>query len=402
VRAFRRLSSITVLLFGVGLLEELSSGVSSAGAPDIERSLQLSHSATAAVLFVVPGVVGLIVDPLVFLLAERLGRPQLVRAGMATMAVTSLTAALAPGPITLSLALSVWYVATGAATALTEATLIDAWPDRQARTMARWTLLGLIGDFAAPLLIGALAMLPGGAGWRIGFAIVGGGLAVWTVALSLRQFPAAAVSPSDDEPSLWQAVRDALGDRVLLAWLFGVALCNLLDEILVVFASLHVRIELGASPAWQSATIGAFVAGGAVGLVILERLLVRYPERRLIIAIGIACAVAFAAWLAAPTIWLSALLMLIVGATAVPLYPLASAQAYARRPGQAGTIVVAGHVFAPLALGLPWLLGVVADRAGTLAALALLIAQPIGLVALAAVTTRRVTPARREPDSDQA
>lgn len=382
-------------MFGVALFEELSSGVFTAGAPDIERSLGLSHATTAVVLFVVPGVVALVLDPLAFALAERLGRPLLVRAGLAAMAVTSFIAALAPGPVTLAAALSIWYVATGAATSLTEATLVDAWPERRARTMARWTLLGLIGDFAAPIVIGALVILQGSAGWRTAFAIVGGLVAVWALATSLRRFPTPPASDGDDEPSLWQAVRDALADRVLLAWLFGLALCDLLDEILVVFASLHVRHNLGGSPAWQSATIAAFVAGGAAGLVIVDRLLVRHDERRLLIATGVACAAAFGIWLATPVAWLAAVLMLPVGATAVPLYPLVAAQAYGRRPGRAGVVVVAGHVFAPLALSLPWLLGVIADRAGTLVALALLIAQPVGLVILAVTSGARVTTADR-------
>jgi MFS family permease len=348
-------------------------------------------------LFVVPGLVGLVVDPIVFMLADRFGRPLLVRAGLAAMTVTLLAAALAPGPVTLALSLSIWFVATGAAVSLTEATLIDAWPDRQARTMARWTLLSLVGDFAAPLLIGGLAVLQGGStSWRTGFAIVGGALAIWTVAISLREFPTAPVSPGEDEPSLWQAVRDALRDRVLIGWLFGVALCNLLDEILIVFASIHLRDDLGASPAWQNATIGAFVAGGALGLVILDRLLTRHSERRLIIAAGILCAAMFVVWLAAPVVWLSALLMLLVGATAMPLYPLAAAQAYARRPGRAGVVVVAGHLFAPFALAVPWLLGMVADHAGTVTAMSLLIAQPIGIVALAAATSRRATTGDRD------
>jgi MFS family permease len=182
-------------------------------------------------------------------------------------------------------------------------------------------------------------------------------------------------------------VREAIRDRVLIGWLFGIALCNLLDEILIVFASLHVRDDLGASAAWQSATVGAFVAGGAIGLVALDRLLTRHSEHRLMIATGIACAVAFVAWLAAPVVWLSAVLMVPVGATAAPLFPLASAQAYARCPGRSGVVVVAGHLFAPFALAVPWLLGAVADRAGTMAALAILVAQPIGLVVLAAATS---------------
>jgi fucose permease len=218
---------------------------------------------------------------------------------------------------------------------------------------------------------------------------------VWAIATSLREFPASAVTPDEDEPTLWQAVRAASHDRVLIGWLFGLALCNLLDELLVVFASIYVRDQLGADALWQSVTVGAFVTGGAIGLVGLDRLLTRHSEHRLMIATGIAGAVAFAMWLAAPTVWLSASLMVVVGATTAPLYPLASARAYARCPERSGVVVVAGHMFAPFVLVLPWLLGAVADRAGTLAALALLIAQPIGLVVLAVVTARSGAPARR-------
>ena len=369
----------------------------SAGAPDIERSLGLSHTATAVVLFVVPGVVQLVLDPVWFWLSDRFGRPWLVRGGLAVMAATLLVAAAAPGPVTLSLALSLWGVATGAAVSLTEVTLIDGWPEQRARTMTRWTLLSLVGDFAAPMLLGGLALVaPGRETWRAAFAIVGGLLAVWAVLASLRAFPAPAVAVGEDEPSLWQAAREALRDRVLVGWLFGTALCNLLDEILIVFASLYVRDELGASPAAQSAVVGAFVAGGAIGLVGLDRLLARHSEHRLMIAAGVACTVAFAVWLAAPAVWLSVVLMVPVGATAGPLYPLASAQAYARCPGRASVVLVTSHLFGPFALALPWLLGWVADRAGPLAALALLAAQPIGLVALAIATRPRVTTADRD------
>jgi MFS family permease len=388
----RRLTSATILLFAIAAIEELSSGIPSTGAPDIERALRLSHTATATVLFVVPGVIQLVLDPLVIVAAERFGRPWIVRGGLAVMALTSFVAALAPGPVTLACALSFWGVATGAAASFAEVTLVDLWPDRRARTMARWTLIGVIGDFLAPLLLGALALLGlGGGAWRVAFAVVGGALAIWTIALCLRPFPEPAEPPGEDEPSLWQAVRAALGDRVLIAWLFGMALTSLLDEILVVFASIHVRDTLGASPAEQAVVVGAFVAGGAVGLVILERLLVRHSEHRLMIATGIACTVVFGLWLAAPTVWLSALLLAGVGATAVPLYPLATAKAYDRCPGRSSVVLVASQLFAPFALAVPWLLGRLADHAGTLVALALLAAQPIGFVVLAAATRRTVT-----------
>ncbi|TMQ05865.1 MAG: MFS transporter [Deltaproteobacteria bacterium] len=385
----RRLPSITALLFAVPLIEELASGVQSSGAPDIERSFGLSHTATAVVLFLVPGLVQLVLDPVWFWLAERFGRPWLVRGGLAIMAAAQLVAAVAPGPVTLTSALSVWGLAAGAANSLSELTLIDHRPDERARTLARWTLLSLLGYVGAPVVLGGLALIAPQAAWRVGFAIAGAMLAVWAVAVSLRAFPAAAVAAVDDEPPLWQAAREALRDRVLIGWLFGTALCSLLDEILIVFASLHVRDELGATATGQNAVVVAFIAGGAIGLVGLERLLARYGEHRLMIAAGLACGAAFAAWLAAPALWLSVVLMVPVGATAAPLYPLATAQAYARCPGRSSVVLVASHLFAPLVLALPWLLGWVADRAGTLCALALLAVQPIGLVVLALTTGDR-------------
>jgi len=351
-----------------------------AGSPDIERSFGLSHTATTLVLFVVPGVAALVLEPLLFVLADRWPRRHFVRCGLAAMALGALGAALAPGPITLAAANTLWFVAAGIAVALTEATLVDMWPDARARTMARWSLLSLAGDIGAPALLGALA-----GDWRTGFTIAAGVLAVWWLATTLRPFPQpppSPVEPGDEEPSLLAALRDALGDRTLLFWLFGTALCDLLDEILVVFASLHVRDDLGAGTTWQSVTIGAFVLGGAAGLFALDRLLKYRSERWLLVAAGLACAVCYTAWLFAPTVWLCAALMVPVGATAAPLYPLAAAQAYARRPGRSGSVLAASHLFTPLGLALPWLLGAVADRAGIPVALALLVAQPLGLVVL--------------------
>jgi hypothetical protein len=96
--------------------------------------------------------------------------------------------------------------------------------------------------------------------------------------------------------------------------------------------------------------------------------------------------------------------MVPVGATSSTLYPLAAATAYARCPGRSGVVIAGNHLFTPIGLALPWLLGMVADRAGTMVALALLIAQPIGLAALGYVSRPPKEPApapeppeRRDP-----
>jgi len=181
---------------------------------------------------------------------------------------------------------------------------------------------------------------------------------------------------------------------VLVAWLFGMTLCDLLDEILVVFASLHLRVELRASPLWQSAAVASLVIGGALGLVVCDRLLRVRSERWVLAASALATAACYVPWLLAPTPLVSTLLMLPVGLCSAPLYPLAAAQAYARHPEASGAVLAAGHLFTPLGLALPFVIGVVADAAGTGIALSLLVVQPLGLVLLVAATRARAATRR--------
>lgn len=337
-------------------------------------------------LFVGPGIVALCIEPIIFLLADRYPRAWFIRGGLTALAIATVCAGLAPGPIALACAISVCWIATGAASSLAQATLIDRAPEHRAKTMARWTLLSLVGDLCTPALLAGLAAL--GLGWRAGYVIVGIALGGWAVVTWIVPIPHTAGGDDDEETTepklgLLAALRAALRDRVLVLWLFGVALCDLLDEIFVVFATLHVKGVLGGDTFAQSAVVATSMASGAIGLVLLEKLLAKHDERTLLVAFGGACACAFAAWICAPNVWSSIVLVIPVGATATPLYPLVAAQAFARRPESSGAVLAASHLFTPLGLALPFAIGALADHAGTYVALAALIVQPIGLVLLA-------------------
>jgi len=65
------------------------------------------------------------------------------------------------------------------------------------------------------------------------------------------------------------------------------------------------------------------------------------------------------------------------------------AQCYAAMPGRSGAVNAAGHLFTPLSMATPWLLGLLADEAGARAALVLLLAQPVGILALTTSSRRR-------------
>lgn len=374
------------MLLGTELLDELTSAVPSAGAPAIQETFATSYAATAGVLLLIPALVALLLEPIIFLAADRWPRRHFVRGGLCAMALSALASALAPGPITLALAVGLVAVSSGTAVALSQATLIDLHPQARERIMTRWALMGELGDLVGPLLLAGLAAV--GLGWRAGYAVVAALLAVWALA-SLRPFPqppgGVSAEPEADEPSpgLFASLLVALRDRRLLFWLGAAAFCDLLDEVLVVFASLHLRDRLGAGPTERAVALTLGTVGAAAGVLYAERLLARHAPMKVLAGFAGACLATYFLWLAAPTWWLSALGLFFVGATASPLYPITAAQAYAALPGRSGTVNAAGHLFTPLAMALPWVLGRLADRAGTLAALLVLAAEPLVLFAVA-------------------
>ena len=335
-----------------------------------------------------PGIVALFLEPLIFLLADRHPRRWFVVGGLAVMGLTAFASALAPGPVWLAATVAVAWVATGTGVTLAQSTLCDANPDRREQVLTRWTLLGVVGDLGGPALFAVLAWLS--LGWRSAYLVVGVVIAALTLLLVRQPFPA-PTRDDDDEPPLLAALGIALRNKRLLLWLAACSLCDLLDEIFLVFASLRLRDELGADVATQSAALAILIAAEAIGLALCERLLRRMPSRRLLALSAVACAIAYAGWLAAPNLALAIVALAAVGLTVAPLYPLTAAECYAALPDRSGAVHAAGHVFTPVMLILPWLLGWIADRAGTTAALAVLGVAPLGIL-LAAGSAARAKP----------
>jgi MFS family permease len=200
-------------------------------------------------------------------------------------------------------------------------------------------------------------------------------------------------APAGSRVRRWRAALAALADRRLLVWIAGALLCSLLDEIFVAFAALHIAERFGADPTARPLVLGAFLAGGAAGLVAQERLLARMAPRRLLAAIAAVCASAYLAWIAAPSLAVSAALAAVVGLTCAGQHPLAMAQAYRAAPGRAGAIKALQSLLTPLEVVLPLALAALAQSVGVTAVLLTLAAQPLGLLAIAVLA-----PADRAPD----
>jgi FSR family fosmidomycin resistance protein-like MFS transporter len=370
------------LLLGVECLDELA-GVAFLAAPEIQAEHGLRYATAALVLFVLPQLAGLLLEPPLYLLADRYPRKPFVVGGLVAMGTGLVLAAVSAGPWTLTASLALAFVGSGLGVNLSQATLMDARTGDRERLMARWALMGTIGDLGTPVLLGALAAAS--FGWRVACALIGTLIVAYALLLVPVRFPDAAgdEGSEEEEPPVREALRAALRNRRLTTWLFGAWLCNLMDEIFVTFAALHLDRALGASAETRALLLGGLLAAEIAGLALTERLLARLEPLALLRAASAACAVAYAGWMAAPGVASSAVLLAVVGFCSAPLYPIAQAQVYRALPGASGMANALGALFTPLDLVLPLLLGVVADRLGLPAALSVLALQPVGLFVIA-------------------
>ncbi|HVE82119.1 MAG TPA: MFS transporter [Myxococcales bacterium] len=368
------------------MLDELAAGVAPTSAPDLLRELHLSPAQAAGWTLVVMQLSGVLLEAPLLALTARWPRRGLIAGSLVAVAVTCGAAALAPGYGALLGALFVFGLAIGMACSLAEAAVVDeaAAADRE-RVLARWSLLGALGDVASPLMIGGLSLC--GLGWRSAFA--GMALLALAYAALVRAGPplVPAPAPEDEGEANGGGWRSPALRRAVL-WCSAAAFCTLLDEVLVSFGSLRLE-ELGAAPGERSVVLAAGTLGCVAGLVASEWAWSRVEPLRLMMVTSLGCAVALAAWPSVHSLPLSAAVLAACCALAAPLFPVVQAQAFAALPGRSGTVGAIFAVVSGVELLVPLAVGAVADRWGLRSALASLLLGPLGLFAVAAATLGR-------------
>jgi MFS family permease len=192
-------------------------------------------------------------------------------------------------------------------------------------------------------------------------------------------------SHKDDElaMSIRAALRVALRDTVLLRWTILSMLTNMLDEIFLTFLILYLRDVLRASSLMSGLTIVIGMAGGFLGLFLLDRLLGRVAPLRLLQIASLLALVGVLGLLLVRTLWLAPLAFFIVSLGSACLYPIVESQAYARLPGRSGMIRFISSLCQPFDIALPAIVGYVAGRFGLLASLIVLGSAPVFFLLLA-------------------
>jgi FSR family fosmidomycin resistance protein-like MFS transporter len=379
------MTRLVAVLLAVEFLDELVSGIPPLASPELQANFQVSYGQAAGWLVFAFGL-GALAETPVLLFSEGRDRRRFVRGGLLAVAAVSFGAASAPSYPVLFAALALWGLASGVGVSLSQATLMDAHPEQRERALTRWVFLGALGDLATPALLAGLAALT--LGWRSGFGA--GGVLFVIAALALpRTFPRAAGDPRGEEGApLRAALRDASAAPRLWLWLAGAMLCSLLDEVFLAFGALYLRDRLSADLAARSLVFTCFMAASLPGLALQERLLSRVTGRTLLAVEAALTALFLVAWIEAPSLLWSAIFATALGACVPGLYALAKARAFAALPARSATVVALSSLFGWLDLLLPAGLALVADAFGLRVTLWLLLAQPLGLLLIAALDRR--------------
>jgi MFS family permease len=373
-------------------LDELFAGGPTLGAAQVRAELGLGYATLAAAVLALPLFTALVVEAPLFLLAARLGRRRLAAASLATFAVTAAFATMATSPLALAACFAVASPASGIALGLVQASQLDRDPTRREHWMTRWTLAASLGDLAAPVMLALVTTI--GFGWRATFVPVS--LALAALAVVTWRAPEASFTlteeADDEELSMFAGVRRAARTPRLLLWTLGVQLCDLLDEIFVIFAALFLHEVRGASA--QHAMLVLFVGAlsCSLGLVVTERALRRASPRALLVASSILCAASLVGFVLLPGRGAELALVFALGFFSAPLYPLAKAQAYSTLPDAPDVVNATGSAFTTLAVVLPVCVAWLAERWGLDVAMLALCAQPLGLLLLASLVRTGVCP----------
>ena len=384
VRDARRGFSLFVFtLLAVEFLDEVVFGLREAAWPLIRDDFRLSYTQVGVILSV-PPVVGHVVEPLLGVLGDVWRRRALVLAGGVVFAAGTLLVGLSTGFALLLAASILSNPAAGAFVSLSQATLMDAAPERREQNMARWALAGSIGNSVGPLAVGASVWV--GVSWRWGF-VAAGVLMLLAVAAAWRQ-PFATPSISEGERAhaaifkgLRQALR-ALRRRAVLRWLVLLQLGDFTYDILRGFLALYFVDVVGAGEGGAALAVAVWTWVGLAGDFALVPLLERVRGLSYLRVSTSVVLVLFPAVLLAEGLATKLVLLGLLGFANAGWYAVLKSKLYDELPGQSGTVAMTlSNVFGLAGSFVPLALGAFAERSGLASMMWLLALGPAALLA---------------------
>jgi MFS transporter, FSR family, fosmidomycin resistance protein len=358
----------------VEFADELADGVKGAALPGIQHALGLSYG-QIGLLASLPLLVGGLLELPVGLVKNR----RLMVLGGGVLFVATLAAvAFARNFAELLIALIAFYPASGAFVSLTQASLMDADPDRHAQLMARWDMAGWAGAVAGPLLL--VGILTSGGGWRDAYLAIAvlSGLA-WLGVLRSRRLATAGTGAGETgasetgasetgasetgagetEGELAPGVRAVVAAArrwAVLRWLILLEIANWLVDVLTGFVAIYLVNVVHASPAVAALVVAIRLGAGLAGDAVLVVLLERVSDTAVLRASAAAAALLYPAFLLVPGLAPKVVILAVLSAATATWYPLLQARLYGTVPSSVAVTLSSAASMAgglgPLAVGL--------------------------------------------------
>ncbi len=379
-RRFVRGGSIMLLaILTLEFLDEFVGGGFQAGMPLIRQDLLLQYT-QIGLLFTIPTLVSLFIEPFFGILAEAGYRQRVLLVGGLAFAAALVIMALSTNFGVLLLGMSLFFPASGALIGMAQITLMDAEPKRHEQNMARWTFAGSLGVVAGPLALAAFAEV--GPGWR-GFLLVN---ALFTLLATLWTVRSRDPQPTSPESlNMIAGLREAFSTMrqwPVLRWLVLLAFSDLMLDQLFTFLALYLVDVVGVSA--TEAAIGVTVWTG-VGLV-GDFLIIPLVERvRGLVYLRVSAAVVlivYPAFLLVPGLLPKLVLLGVLGLFNAGWYSVLQANLYSALPGRSGLALTINNIFGAVNGIVPLVVGALATAFGLDVAMWLLWLGPLALLIL--------------------
>jgi len=395
----------------------------------------------------VPVLAGSVLElPMGMLAGHGRRRHRVVLGGGLAFILALAGAALARTLPELLFAFIAFYPASGAFVSLTQAELMDAFPDRRAQHMARWDLAGSAGAAAGPLVVAAV--LASGGGWRGAYLVLAGLSAVAWLGMCRRGAATSAgadrgeadpagtgsdgagsdgagsdgagsdgagsdgadpggagsdgadlegadpdgADPGEPGPAgpagrrPWAArareVIAAVRGGGTLRWLVLLEVADLLLDVLTGFVALYLVDVAHATPAVAAVGMTVRLAAGLAGDAGCVFVLERAGDLAVLRATAVAAALLYPGFLLVPGLLPKLAALAALTAATSPWYPVLQARLYGSLPGRSPVAVTLSSA-AAMAGGLgPLAVGLIAQAAGLPWALACLTVVPLVILAV--------------------
>ena len=376
----------TFLFLLIEFFDELNYGIGNAALPALRTDLGLTY-AQVGLLLGLPHVINSFIEPALMLLGDTHWRKHIVTGGGLAIVLSLVLIATAHSFPLMLAAMIIGFPASGAFVTLSQATLMDLNPGREAHMMARWTASGSVANLVGPLFLAAGFAL--GFGWRWAFFALAALCLVLVLIQWPKKFPAhphsealqgSAQHPAQQLRSILSGLWEALRNRSLLRWMALLQFSDLLLDVLTGYLPLNFTDVSGFSTAQASLLLSVLMGAGLISNLALIPLLERVPGRTVVRWSSAATLLIYPLWLLLPWVWAKIGLAILLKLVTLGWYEVLQGEAYASVPGRSGTVMAIGSLSGILGGLIIGLVGWVAEQAGLPTAMWLLLAGPLILL----------------------